>query len=147
VLKQVYCVERVCNFERKYLLKTTKHAKRSNYSAQGKNAYTYWEVRENVEMVVDAIVDMIKSEIEKELSDLKASVISLTKTTFTVYDPANGEIQAEIHLPIPLRSLEEVPVIDTTPYITKMKQYRSRLPGLPQISTDVSTWLPPHDGG
>lgn len=97
-------------------------------------------------MVVDAIIDMIIEDIEKELSDIKASVFSLTKTTFTVYDPVNGEIQADIHLPIPLRSLDEIPVIDVAPYMTKVEQYKAKLPGMPQISTDVSTWIPPYDG-
>ena len=113
---------------------------------QIKNAYKYWEVRENTEMIVEAIADWIKEEIDAEISDLKATLLNLKKSTVTVYDPKNGEIQVELHLPFPVKSLQALPVIDVTPFSTKLKSYRPFIPSLSLPSADVTSWIPPFDG-
>jgi hypothetical protein len=113
---------------------------------QTKNAYKYWEVRENTEMIVEAIADWIKEEIDAEISDLKATLLNLKKSTVTVYDPKNGEIQVELHLPFPVKSLQALPVIDATPFSTKLKSYRPSIPSLSLPSADVTSWIPPFDG-
>ncbi|XP_060574103.1 apolipophorins-like [Ruditapes philippinarum] len=112
---------------------------------QGYNAYKYWEIRENTEMVGKAVAEWVKEEIEKELSDLKAFVLNLMKTKVTVYDPSNGEIQMEVHLPIPLKSLDVIPKVDIVPFVTRAKSFIPSMPSLSMPSTDITTWLPPFD--
>ena len=110
------------------------------------NAYKYWEVRENAVSVVDYVIEWIKSEIEKELSDIQATIVNLKRTSVTVYDPKHGEIQMDIHLPFPLRSLDAVPTIDMTPYVSKVQRLIPAVPSVALPSTDISTWLPPFAG-
>ena len=108
---------------------------------QSRNAYKYWEVRENSEAVASAIFDWIKEEVDRELSDIKAILVNLRNTTtITVYDPEHGEIQAEVRLPFALKSLDEVPtyVFDTS----KIQKY---IPTMPTISIP-NKWLPPYEG-
>lgn len=97
-------------------------------------------------MVARAVADWIREEIEKEISDIKATVLNLMKSKFTVYDPSNGEIQMEFYLPLPLKSLDVVPKIDFMPYIAKAKSYVPQIPSLSLPSADIRTWLPPFDG-
>ena len=97
-------------------------------------------------MVGKTVVEWIREEIEKEISDVKATVLNLMKTKVTVYDPSNGEIQMELHLPIPLKSLDVVPKVDIIPFVTKAKSYIPSMPSLSMPSSDVTTWLPPFDG-
>ncbi|XP_052255844.1 uncharacterized protein LOC127861416 isoform X2 [Dreissena polymorpha] len=107
---------------------------------QSRNAYKYWEVRENSEAVASAIFDWIKEEVDRELSDIKAILVNLRNTTIvTVYDPEHGEIQAEVRLPFALKSLDEVPtyVFDTS----KIQKY---IPTMPTISIP-NKWLPPYE--
>ncbi|XP_053393703.1 uncharacterized protein LOC123525510 [Mercenaria mercenaria] len=112
---------------------------------EGQNAYKYWEIRENTEMVGKAVADWIREEIEKEISDIRATVMNLLKSKVTVYDLKNGEIQMEFHLPVPLKSLDVIPKVDFMPYVVKAKSYIPNMPSLSMPSTDVTTWLPPFD--
>ena len=64
-----------------------------------------------------AIYDWILEEIETELDKLTATIIRLEKSAVTVYDPAHGEIQMELHLPIAIKSLDSVPVVNLVPYM------------------------------
>jgi hypothetical protein len=109
---------------------------------QGYDAYKYWEIRENTEMVGKAVAKWVKEEIEIELSDVKAFVLNLMKTKVTVYDPSNGEIQMEVHLPVPLKSLDGIIV----PFVTRAKSFIPSMSSLSMPSTDITTWLPPFDG-
>ncbi|XP_052777718.1 uncharacterized protein LOC128215025 [Mya arenaria] len=109
----------------------------------GYNAYKYWEIRENAEIIAQAIIDWIKEEIEIELSDIKATLLNLKKSTITVYDPKHGEIQAEIHLPLPIKTLDAVPVIEMD--MSKTQKYIPKMPSISLPSSDVSKWLPPYE--
>ncbi|KAL4237155.1 hypothetical protein ACF0H5_005535 [Mactra antiquata] len=114
---------------------------RSNRAYQyGENAYKYWEIRENVEMVAEDIADWIVEEIEKEIADIKSTILNAIKSKITVMDLQNGEIQAEMHLPIPLKSLDVVPNVDFTPYMSRVQKY---IPKMPSVS---SILLPSFEG-
>lgn len=97
-------------------------------------------------MVAEAIINWIRGEIEKEISDIKATVINTMRSKVTVYDPKNGEIQMEFHLPIPLKSLDVIPTVDLTPYITKANKFVPEMPSISLPSSDIKTWLPPYNG-
>jgi len=61
-----------------------------------------------------------------------------------VYDPVHGEIQAEVHLPIPLKSLDALPIVNVD-----MSTLQDLIPELPSISLpswNDSKWLPPYAG-
>ena len=111
---------------------------------QGKNAYKYWEIREHVETVAKAISDWVREEIENEIADIKATVLRFKKTTLTVYDLEHGEIQAEVHLPIPLKSLDALPTVDVD--MSSMEDLIPRIPSISLPSWNESSWLPPYDG-
>ena len=85
-------------------------------------------------------------EIEKELNEIRATIIRFEKSSVTVYDPAHGEIQMELHLPVPLKSLDTIPDVDLVPYINKVKKYIPNVPSISLPSTDIKTWLPPFPG-
>ena len=113
---------------------------------QGKNAYKYWEIRENTEAVVMAIYNWMIEEIEKELDKLTATIVRFEKSSVTVYDPEHGEIQMELHLPIAIKSLDSVPVVNFVPYVNKAKSYIPSMPSISLPSSDVTTWIPPFAG-
>jgi len=110
---------------------------------QTENAYKYWEVKENAQAVLDAIVEWIEEEVERELSDIRATFINIAKPEVTVYDPEHGEIQTEVHLPLPIESLDIVPTIDVTPYVNKARQYIPETPRVSIPTVDMSNLLPP----
>ena len=93
-----------------------------------------------------AIYDWILEEIETELDKLTATIIRLEKSAVTVYDPAHGEIQMELHLPIAIKSLDTVPVVNFVPYVNKAKSYIPNIPLVALPSSDIRTWIPPFTG-
>lgn len=95
-------------------------------------------------MVTKAVVDWIREEIENEIADIKAKVLRFKKTALTVYDPEHGEIQAEVHLPIPVKSLDSMPNIDVD--MSKMQDLIPEMPSLSFPSWNETSWLPPYDG-
>ena len=113
---------------------------------QTENAYKYWEVKENAQAVIDAIIEWVKEEVERELSDVQATLINIAKPEVTVYDPENGEIQTEVHLPLPVESLDTIPSVDVTPFVNKARQYIPEAPRVALPSVDMSNLLPPFNG-
>jgi len=111
---------------------------------QGENAYKFWEIRENIDMVAEGIANWIIREVEKEIADIKTTVLNTLQSKITVMDIAHGEIQAEMHLPIPLKSLDAMPKtdIDYMPYVSKVQKY---IPEMPSLSIP-SVLLPPFEG-
>ena len=74
--------------------------------------------------------------------------VNMSNSGITVYNPVNGEIQADIYLPIPLQSLDVLPVFNITKYSNRINGY---LPGSFDISSyipgsDYKNWLPPFKG-
>ncbi|KAL4235818.1 hypothetical protein ACF0H5_004208 [Mactra antiquata] len=91
-------------------------------------------------MVAEEIADWIVVEIEKEIAEVKSTILNAIKSKITVMDLQNGEIQAEMHLPIPLKSLDVVPNVDFTPYMSRVQKY---IPKMPSVS---SILLPSFEG-
>ncbi|KAL3871442.1 hypothetical protein ACJMK2_039441 [Sinanodonta woodiana] len=113
----------------------------------GKNAYKYWEIEENVKLVLRKIYLTIRRAVEEELTFIQ-HFVNMSNSGITVYDPVNGEIQADIYLPIPLQSLDVLPVLNIRKYSNRINSY---LPGSFDTSfyipdSDYKNWLPPFKG-
>jgi len=103
-----------------------------------------WDLEGNYKSTVETFIKMVEKEIEKELLKLKEMITIAADSPLTVYDPKHGEIQAEFHLPIPLRSLDVMPVINFIRYYEMLKEksqgFSVQLPEMP------GEWLPPFTG-
>ena len=99
-----------------------------------------------MEKVVTVIMEWLKNEVERELSDIRATILNIEKSAITVYDPTHGELQTEIHLPIPLKSLDVIPIFDIAPYVTRARRYIPRVHMMSVPSSNIRTWLPPYEG-
>ncbi|KAK3581896.1 hypothetical protein CHS0354_024209 [Potamilus streckersoni] len=113
----------------------------------GKNAYKYWEIEENVKLVLKKIYLTIRRTVEEELTFIQ-HFVNMSYSDITVYGPVNGEIQADIYLPIPLESLDVLPVFRMPKYFNRINGYltgsfdaSSYIPG-----SDYKNWLPPFKG-
>ncbi|XP_033730410.1 uncharacterized protein LOC117319770, partial [Pecten maximus] len=113
-------------------------------------AYKYWEVEENAKAAIMSVYDHILEIIEEEIESLKSVITDLEKTKITVFDPANGEVQTDTYLIVPMKSLKSLPGIDMIrryntirSYIPDTSKWGSVADYLP--SSDVSTWMPPFD--
>jgi hypothetical protein len=95
-----------------------------------------WNLEQTMDAAIKGAVDLSKNLILMELIRLKNYLIDLEKTRVIVYDPQKGELQFEIHLPVPLKSLTEAPEINIQKYWNNMKKLmKSNLP-----STNSSMW-------
>jgi hypothetical protein len=83
--------------------------------SQGKWAYQYWQVDENLVKHMESIVTLMKEIVQEELRMYQPHFRFLHDTNLTMWDPAHGEIQAEIHLPLPMATLTSLP--DVTPLV------------------------------
>ncbi|GFR65207.1 apolipophorin [Elysia marginata] len=113
--------------------------------------------------IMQRVTKMTKNILLMELAKLKKTIMDFRKTKVIVYDPERGELQLEMYLPIPLKSLYEAPELNPERYvahaqrlvqdqvdkITKMLPdsnsslwdlYYDHMP-----STDPSSWVPPYD--
>lgn len=107
-----------------------------SFLLQGAWAYKYWQVEENVRKHAQSVVELISEMIKEELEKLTEKVAFLQQSKVTVYDPEQGEIQAEVVLPIHLKSLREMP--DLQFYHTYLQQAND---AIDQYVPDKSTVL------
>ncbi|RUS82211.1 hypothetical protein EGW08_010025 [Elysia chlorotica] len=109
------------------------------------------------------VSEMTKNILLIELGKLKKTIMDFRKSRVTVYDPEKGELQFEMFLPIPLKSLYEAPELNPERYIaharrlveTHVDKVKDMLPSsnfslwdlyydnVP--STNPSDWVPPFD--
>lgn len=97
--------------------------------------------------------DLFKGALQKEeevarqkLNEIEAFIQRHLKLPFTVYDPTHGEIQIEQYLPIPVYSLDVMPVIDLMQYLHKYEHIKEMIPdriSLPNLDTEI---IPPFTG-
>lgn len=124
---------------------------------QGKWAYNYWEVEENVVELAKSLVKNVRELISEEIKDMRDSILNLDKSRVIVYDPQRGEIQLEIFLPVAVKSLREVPDTSVPKYIRAYKKFaNSYIPSRNfsvydtyyslKPSTDITNWVPPFKG-
>ncbi|XP_067678851.1 uncharacterized protein [Haliotis asinina] len=118
-------------------------------------AYKYWDLDSNLRLTMLRLYEASRDMIFMELNKLKDSLVDLDKSRVIVYDPLNGELQVELYLPIPLKSLAEAPDFNIRRYVHKMKTFANRyIPGRNYSvwdtyykfvpSLDSSTWMPPY---
>jgi len=92
---------------------------------EGKWAFQYWDVKENIKTNLDNIfkllVEIVEDESKEIIDDLKS--LYNIKNPITVWQ--QGEIQADFPLPIEVRRLDEVP--DFSPITKKAKRTLTRV--------------------
>ena len=99
-------------------------------------------MEENIQEHLRSIFETLKDLIEDEVKQYRDQLVFLQKTRITVWDPAHGEIQAELYLPIPLESLKELP--DVQPYVqqaqTSVNKYIPQRSTITRYYNTVSHW-------
>ncbi|OWF36770.1 Apolipophorin [Mizuhopecten yessoensis] len=113
-------------------------------------AYKFWEVEENTKAALASVYDHVMEIIEDEIEALKTVITDLEKTKITVFDPVNGEVQADTYLVVPMKSLKTLPGIDVIQHYNNIRSYVPDISELRSIydyipSSDFSTWMPPFD--
>ncbi|XP_069109750.1 uncharacterized protein, partial [Argopecten irradians] len=113
-------------------------------------AYKYWEVEENAKAAARSVYNHIMEIIEEEIESLKSVITDLEKTKITVFDIANGEVQTDTYLIVPMKSLKSLPGIDMVHHYNKIRSFIPDTSKWGKIvdnlpSSDVSTWMPPFD--
>lgn len=119
--------------------------------------YKYWDLDSNLRLTMLRLYEASRDMIFMEMNKLKDSLVDLDKSRVIVYDPLNGELQVELYLPVPLKSLAEAPDFNIRRYIRKVKNFVDRyIPGRNYSiwdtyykfvpSLDSSTWMPPYRG-
>ncbi|XP_048255783.1 apolipophorins-like [Haliotis rufescens] len=117
--------------------------------------YKYWDLDSNLRLTMLRLYEASRDMIFMEMNKLKDSLVDLDKSRVIVYDPLNGELQVELYLPVPLKSLAEAPDFNIRHYIRKVKNFVDRyIPGRNYSvwdtyykfvpSVDSSTWMPPY---
>ncbi|CAG5119505.1 unnamed protein product, partial [Candidula unifasciata] len=84
---------------------------------------THWNMEQTMDAGVKRIIDLSKNLILMELMKLRSYLVDFEKSRVIVFDPERGELQCEIHLPIPLKSLTEAPEIKVDKYFNSMQKW------------------------
>jgi len=92
---------------------------------QGKWAYNYWQVAENMKKHLLSITELLKEIVQEEVEVYTRHFQFLQKSHVTVWDPEHGEIQAELHLPVAMETLTSVP--DVTPLVERYNRVVDRV--------------------
>ena len=91
---------------------------------QGAWAYRYWNVEKNTRENIIRLGRLIGEVIEDEFHKLTEKLQFLRKSRMTVYDPEDGQIQVELVLPVPVRTLQEKP--DISDYVKSYNNVMDR---------------------
>jgi len=84
---------------------------------QGVWAYNYWEVEENLRKHLLSIAELVKEIVKEEVQMYTRHFRFLQKSHVTVWSPEQGEVQAELHLPVAMETLTSMP--DVTPLVDR----------------------------
>merc|ERR1711879_140409 len=103
-------------------------------SPQGSWIYKYWNVEQSLKTNLDTIMTLVLDIIEDELKQYAAKSRDMSNP-ITVWAPERGDIQAEIHLPVEVKSLDEVP--DVRPLVEKIEKF---LEEVAVYLPDQKTW-------
>jgi len=98
-------------------IKALRHVKENTNEIyqQGVWAYHYWQQEENIVEHLENIAQLLKEIVEEEMAVYTAHFRFLQDSHVTVWQPMNGEIQAELRLPVAMENLHSMP--DFTPII------------------------------
>ncbi|KAK3772196.1 hypothetical protein RRG08_035236 [Elysia crispata] len=80
--------------------------------------YNCWQVEENIQAHAQRVLNLIKQIVEDELKEYAEDLQGLYQNPITVWQPDNGEVQAEIRLPMDVSRLDQVP--DMSPLINQI---------------------------
>ncbi len=89
--------------------------------------------------------------------DIIKEYSQIGKARWIVYDPARGEFQAEVHLPLPVKDLQSLPHAKIQSYLDSFKTYFSGMtPSTDwnmwdtyytyKPTSDITDWVPPFKG-
>jgi len=132
-------------------------AKSKELTEEAKRLWKEYEVEENLQELLDTSIATGKKILRSQLNDIAKSFLLLDKSGFTVWDPKNGEIQAEIYLPTRIKQLNKLPEFNLNQLKAELnKLYRKYIPKtdyniwdyfyMYRPSADVRNWLPPFKG-
>lgn len=96
-----------------------------------------------------AELDDVTLEIVEDMENLNRAVQNVQRTRFTSFYPKNGDVQAEICLPIALTSLQDLPPINVTRLAARMESfvlYLRELQCMLYAMSDIKGLLPPYTG-
>merc|ERR1712142_946166 len=110
-------------------MKNVKMASNEIYQ-QGLWAYHYWQLEENLKKHAESAARLIKEIVQEEMDVYTRHFRFLGDSRVTVWDPENGEIQAETHLPVAMETLDSMP--DMTPLV---ESYNDAVDSLPDMDT------------
>ncbi|KAK6188791.1 hypothetical protein SNE40_004897 [Patella caerulea] len=105
------------------------HSMASEAYQEGKWAYNYWQVEDNVKLQLHQLKDLLKNMIREEIEKYKAKFSLIPSVNVTYFNPNQGELQTDVYLPLPLTSLDRLPTDLYKAYIQDMKNMaKSYLP-------------------
>ena len=101
-------------------------------SPQGVWAYNYWQLEKNIHAHAERVLRLIREIVEDELKEYAEDLQGLYQNPITVWQPENGEVQAEFRLPMDVSRLDEVP--DFTPLVNQISANMPDTSALENIS-------------
>jgi len=106
--------------------------KASRLYQQGSWAYKYWDVEKSLKTNLDNMYTLLVEIVEEEVREMSRDMQSLYKSPITVWAPEQGEIQADLPLPVKVTRLDEVP--DLSPLTKRVER----------TAAQVAAYLPDH---
>ncbi|XP_050402855.1 uncharacterized protein LOC126819071 [Patella vulgata] len=88
---------------------------------EGKWAYGYWQVENNAKLQLQELKELLKQMVREEIEKFKAKFSFIPSVNVTYFNPTQGELQADVYLPLPLTSLDRLPTDLYKGYIQDMK--------------------------
>ncbi|XP_059147634.1 uncharacterized protein LOC131935270 [Physella acuta] len=80
----------------------------------------YWKAEKSLDAAVERLLELAKSLVILELSEIKKT---LEGSRVIVYDLERGELQFEVHMPVAVNSLTEVPKLKVNSYLNNLQQW------------------------
>ncbi|GFO03307.1 apolipophorin [Plakobranchus ocellatus] len=123
----------------------------------------HYKMESTLGTAMQRLSEMTKNLLLMELAKMKRTIMDFRKSRVTVYDPEHGELQFELYLPVPLKSLYDEPQLNPELYITQaqrllyspVEQVTKLLPDSNSSmwdmyydhvpSTKPEDWVPPFD--
>jgi len=99
---------------------------------KGKWVYKYLDVEKSIEENLNHLVVLLREIVEDELKELSQQTKALYKNPITVWAPEQGEIQADLALPLDWERIDALP--DTSPLVARYNK----------VAKEVSVYLPDH---
>lgn len=138
--------------------------------SQGRWAYNYWEVDEQLQQLAERLALRLRDELVSEID----AVLHLDRNRITVWDPEHGRVAAQLYLPLEWPRFDALPNVNKYVAIAELLVSRAEaaaheaaalvphvhvpsMPATPDVnvngwynyyrpSLDVKTWLPPFEG-